>query len=133
MSEPRRLFTLARANKALPLVERIVNDVVARETEMQSLTSERKTARREALETIERKLFDLEGDLERLTQELATIGCELKDRMRGLVDFPSRLGDRPIYLCWMKGEPRIEWWHPIETGIAGRRPTSELPPEASTR
>ena len=79
-------------------------------------------------ETIERKLFDLEGALERHVQELTTIGCELKDPAKGLLDFLAVNGRQELYLCWMKGEASVEYWHPIETGFAGRRPVSELPP-----
>ena len=26
-----------------------------------------------------------------------------------------------VYLCWREGESRVEHWHPIHTGIAGRQ------------
>ena len=129
MTQTRRLFTVARANKALPLVARIVDDVVRKFGELRRLDAERKQARHEHLETIERKMFDLEGELERHVQELSTIGCELKDPAKGLLDFTAQNGRQLVYLCWMKGEPAVEWWHPIETGFAGRRPVSELPPK----
>jgi hypothetical protein len=44
----------------------------------------------------------------------------------GLVDFPSRLGGRPIMLCWRLGETRVGHWHTPEAGFAGRRPIDEL-------
>lgn len=129
MNEPRRLYTVARANKALPLVARIVDDVVARAQELRRLGQAKRTARCEALETIERELAETERELERHAQELAALGVEVKDPMKGLIDFPARSGERAIYLCWMKGEERVAWWHPIETGFSGRRPISELPGE----
>jgi hypothetical protein len=127
MAEPRRLFTVARANKALPLVARIAEDVVRKFADFQRLESERQKARHEHRETLERKLFDLEGEIERHQQELMAIGCELKDPRTGLLDFPARNGDQPILLCWKRGEPAVAWWHPLETGFAGRRPVTELP------
>lgn len=53
---------------------------------------------------------------------LTEIGCELKDLDLGLVDFPSYRDGTLVYLCWKRGEPRIEYWHPIESGYSGRQP-----------
>ena len=129
MAETRRLFTLARASKALPFVSRVVDDVVRKFADLKRLEAERATARHEHLETVERKMFDLEGELERHVQELSAIGIELKDPAKGLIDFPAHAGDRLIYLCWMKGETEIGFWHSVEEGFPGRRPVSELPKE----
>jgi hypothetical protein len=52
-------------------------------------------------------------------------GAELKDPATGLLDFPAMRDGSPVYLCWRYGEPRIGFWHPIETGIAGRQPLEE--------
>jgi hypothetical protein len=40
----------------------------------------------------------------------------------GLVDFPTTLDGRWIYLCWQAGEDEIRFWHEIGGGFAGRRP-----------
>ena len=40
----------------------------------------------------------------------------------GLVDFPSLLNERTIYLCWQRGEPDVGFWHELDGGFAGRRP-----------
>jgi hypothetical protein len=59
----------------------------------------------------------------KLTTELHKEGIQLKDATRGLIDFPSKRDGRVILLCWELGEPeRIEWWHEIEGGFAGRQP-----------
>ena len=54
--------------------------------------------------------------------ELKGLGVLLKDIDMGLVDFPSRRDGREIYLCWRKGEPRVAFWHDMDSGYAGRRP-----------
>jgi hypothetical protein len=62
-------------------------------------------------------------EIGKLTTELHTLGVQLKDYSRGLVDFPCVREDRIVLLCWQIGEgDRIEWWHEIEAGFAGRRP-----------
>ncbi len=60
--------------------------------------------------------------LQGLAGDLDLFGCELKDPDTGLIDFLSLRADRPIYLCWRLGEERINYWHYLETGIAGRQP-----------
>lgn len=50
------------------------------------------------------------------------LGCELKDLERGLVDFYSMRGNEVVFLCWMDGEESIAWWHPLDSGVKGRRP-----------
>jgi hypothetical protein len=46
----------------------------------------------------------------------------IKDVERGLIDFPSMMGDKEVFLCWEKDEDDIEYWHDIDTGFAGREP-----------
>jgi hypothetical protein len=44
---------------------------------------------------------------------------------QGLVDFPTRLDGRTVYLCWQWGEEDIEAWHEVDAGFRGRRPLTE--------
>jgi hypothetical protein len=46
----------------------------------------------------------------------------LRDLDRGLVDFPSIRDGREVYLCWVDGEPDIEFWHELDAGFPGREP-----------
>src|SRR3954468_9237246 len=46
----------------------------------------------------------------------------LRDLDRGLIDFPSLRDGAEVYLCWIDGEPDIEFWHELDAGYAGRRP-----------
>jgi len=62
-------------------------------------------------------------EIGRLTTELGEIGIQLKDHTRGLIDFPTMRGGQMVLLCWQLGEePRINWWHEVEAGFAGRKP-----------
>ncbi len=47
---------------------------------------------------------------------------QIKDLHRGLIDFPSLLGGREVFLCWEQGEEDIEFWHELDAGYAGREP-----------
>ena len=64
-------------------------------------------------------------EAQRLIEEIAEEGIQIKDLERGLVDFPYFLyGDptREVFLCWHLGEDTIEYWHEIEAGFGGRLP-----------
>ena len=131
----RRHFTLAQANRTLPFVTRVVGDLVAKAAEYRRLDAQQRELATQGaaaeLEQVERRMERLKGELEKVAAELGPIGCELKDLDRGLIDFPARLGDESIYLCWKAGEARIDFWHTLDSGFEGRRPIAELP--AATR
>ena len=40
----------------------------------------------------------------------------------GLVDFPTTLDGRWVYLCWQSDEPDVAYWHELSEGYAGRHP-----------
>jgi hypothetical protein len=68
------------------------------------------------------------GELRAAVEDLTGEGIVLRDLDAGLVDFPARLEDgREYLLCWVLGEPAVEWWHWPDTGFAGRRPLTDLP------
>ena len=61
-------------------------------------------------------------EIGKLTTELNELGVQLKDYSRGLIDFPCERDGKVILLCWQFGEgDKIEWWHEIEAGFAGRK------------
>ncbi len=57
-----------------------------------------------------------------LIDRLRDWGIELRDVNQGLVDFPALIEGEEAFLCWRLGENEVGFWHPPETGIAGRRP-----------
>lgn len=60
----------------------------------------------------------VQGALERIH----STGCLVKDLDVGLLDFPSRLNDEEVYLCWRLGEDRIRFYHRQDEGFSGRKP-----------
>jgi hypothetical protein len=123
-----KLFTLSEANAMLPTVRRIAAAISRAHREIVSL---QEAARAAAENAALGGGFMVEGtryvkDLMSLaehTGELEALGVQLKDYERGLLDFPSLREGRVVLLCWQLGEgDRIEWWHDLETGFAGRQP-----------
>jgi hypothetical protein len=57
--------------------------------------------------------------------EIDAIGVQVKDLEAGLLDFPCRLEDQIVLLCWRIGETTIEHWHTVESGFQGRQPVDD--------
>jgi hypothetical protein len=57
--------------------------------------------------------------------EIDAIGVQVKDLESGLLDFPCRVDDEIVLLCWRMGETAIEHWHTMESGFKGRQPVDE--------
>ncbi len=58
-------------------------------------------------------------------QEIDAIGVQVKDLDTGLLDFPCKVDDEVVLLCWKMGEARITHWHTIESGFSGRQPLDD--------
>ena len=133
MPEP-RIFTVAEAERTLPLVRRIVRDLMAeyprwREAvgQYEMLTGGARAdwgetaglvAAREAVSRHAERINEYLGELEH-------IGCLFKGFDAGLVDFYSLREDRLVLLCWREGEERITHWHELDAGFAGRQPIDQ--------
>jgi hypothetical protein len=131
----RKLFTLAEANRTLPLVQRVVQDIMAVYPEWKDLMARYELAAAqsrpdwgESKEQLDLKtqIDVVAGRINGLLSELEQIGCEFKGFDLGLVDFHGRLDEREILWCWKYGEDRITHWHELEAGFAGRQPLPEV-------
>jgi hypothetical protein len=119
-------FTLREANRALPLVRRVVRDIVnthQRATQLQARIEDAGPGEAAALHVQLEAALD---SLQEYVDELTSIGVELKDYQTGLIDFPGRHQHRDVYLCWRLGEEEIGYWHELHTGFSGRQPISTL-------
>lgn len=125
-SRPRRRFTLEQANRSLPLVRRVVGDIVQTRELASQLQTQLESASDKEQQRIQRDLDLAVDKLHTYLDELTDIGCELKDFQTGLVDFIGRHQGREIYLCWKLGEERVAYFHELNAGFAGRIPVSML-------
>lgn len=127
----RTTFTVDQANRTLPLVSRIVRDIVTLYPRWRERVSEIEiraaSARLDQPDLrgaqLEREVQDLAAEIDGCIREVRALGVEYRLPLdAGLVDFPGELEGRRIYLCWRLGEQAVEYWHEIDTGFAGRQP-----------
>lgn len=125
-----RLFTVDHANRTLPLVRRIVEDVVREHQRWQETISELDVIAVEArsdvpdprMVALERRAQQIAREIDAFQAELESLGIQLKDRRIGLIDFPSEMDGRRVLLCWRLDEPTVQYWHDEDAGFAGRQP-----------
>jgi hypothetical protein len=126
-----KLFTPDEAERTLPLVRRVVQDLTAEYpawraavARFELLTGGARADWGESGELLEAReeIARHAERINRFLQELEGVGCVFKGFEAGLVDFYSLRDDRPIFLCWRLGEERITHWHEIDSGFAGRQP-----------
>ncbi len=122
-----KFFTVDEANRTLPLVRRIVADIVSTHGQLVERLQEYRTLDADAeadgqrRKKLESELEELTSTVNRFVAELEEIGVLFKGFEEGLVDFYALMDGRPIFLCWKLGEESIEWWHELEAGFAGRQ------------
>jgi hypothetical protein len=129
-----KMYTVEQANRTLPLVSRIVGDIVrlyprwldtVQDYERVAATGDAGRPDPRAAE-LEREVLTLASEIEEYSHELSQLGIALKDPELGLVDFPGEIGGRVVWLCWRFGEPAVAYWHELDVGYAGRRRLTPL-------
>ena len=128
-------FTRAEAEALLPRITPVLHEIQrlrqAQREHDEALAADRAKVLGnghlppEQLREHQRESLAAERQVARLARALGELGVVVKDLDTGLVDFLALRDDRPIYLCWRLGEPRIAWWHEIEAGFAGRMPLDD--------
>jgi len=129
-----RQFTLEEAESLLPRLSVLILELRTRKEEY-----DRHMRRVEELgqkmrgngHLMDAELKEAQAGLEQsaeavngLAEQVREMGCELKGIEEGLIDFRADMDGREVYLCWKFGEERIDWWHELDTGFAGRQPLS---------
>lgn len=127
----RKLFTPEEANRMLPLVRRIVEDILDIGKRMRAIAVRADPSPDEV-----RDYNRLSDTLQGLFAELEELGCSYKDWnfAVGLVDFPAVIDGAPVLLCWRSDEPEIRYYHSHEDGYAGRMAIPDVwltPPESA--
>lgn len=130
----RASFTIEDANRTLPLVRRIVGDVVRdywrwqeKIREFEEVAANRIVGEpNENADRLEQEAQQLARDIDGYVAEIRELGVQMKGFDTGLVDFPGEIDGRPVLLCWQLGEESVQYWHEENAGFAGRRPLPSI-------
>ncbi|HEY5546726.1 MAG TPA: DUF2203 domain-containing protein [Gemmatimonadaceae bacterium] len=124
-----RTFTVEQANSMLPLVRRIVRDIVdahqawsrAVQSYETAATWTRADSPSSQLVTLEAEVRRLAAEIEGYLVELRELSVDFKGFEQGLVDFPGERDGRVVCLCWKLDEDEVRFWHEVSDGYAGRQ------------
>lgn len=126
-------FTLVQAEKMLPLVTHIVDDVRARWSKLTEMEKEI-----EALERRKRELdwperqrrYQIQDEITKehkllkdTALELESLDVVLVDPVHGEAAFPTVINDEKAYFVWRVGSDQVRWW--CFTNEPKRRPIPE--------
>ncbi len=120
-----RYYTAEEANALLPEVRKMVNQIREAYRALSEPSTRQAFASRTRANGGGKRLegaLQQAGALERGLQQLDAWGCVLRDPSSGLLDFPALRDGKEVWLCWLPEEDRVAYWHPTETGFAGRQP-----------
>jgi hypothetical protein len=126
MEQEERIFSRDEANQMLPRLRPLLAELRGEWLRIQELNPEiqklREKISMDAYSPHGVEYVELVSRLTLLMEQIRDLGVFVKDVDKGLCDFPYRMKDRIVYLCWQVGEDSIEYWHDIEAGFAGREP-----------
>lgn len=116
-------FTVEEANGLLPILSRQLAALRDAHATMEAL-QERVT---DSVPTngggrAHREFADASARAAVIVRKLDELGIVVRDPATGLIDFPSERDGHEVFLCWRLGEPSVAWWHPTDSGFAGRQP-----------
>jgi hypothetical protein len=132
-----KTFTFDEAQSLLPVVEALLKRAIEGKRAAEEMESQLSDLSRRIylsggmqvnVSDVARQRAEMESHLERVREsisEIDTIGVQVKDLETGLLDFPFRLDEEIVLLCWRMGEPAIEHWHTVDSGFQGRQPVDE--------
>ncbi len=114
----KKQFTPQEANKRLPLVKQIVQDILAKGQQLKGIISGTPAGTGLSNEGIE-----VQTKIKDLMQELEDLGCYYKDWNFeiGLVDFPALINGEPVFLCWRSDENDIRFYHNVDESYEKRQ------------
>jgi hypothetical protein len=120
-------YTPQTANKALPEVKRLFENIVMQKNHVVALQEELQAIidLGSPFEGFIKKKQELNAavtNLYKAIEHLEATGVVIKSVDEGLLDFPSRRFEEEVWLCWKVGENKIKFWHGKNEGFMGRKP-----------
>lgn len=122
-----KYFTVEEANQLLPVITRELEALQQLQQSFNEFYDELEKLRdsenppNEDFFTLESKLDFMEIEAQAYIHNIHSFGAEIKDIHSGLVDFPAKIDNEEVMLCWRQGEPAITHYHGAEEGYINRK------------
>ena len=129
MSHIRKIFTVEEANRVLPKIKELVEEGLTLYAQIERLYGEMKVISRQPLRhadilklTRRRVSIDeLELDLQAIAEKIHDYGAVIRSLHPILIDFPARINGDLVWLCWLYGEEKIQYYHDWNDGFRNRK------------
>jgi hypothetical protein len=115
-----KYFTVKDATDSLMLVSPITSDIMRKRKRMIEIKKLLKEGEENKglgfmfiKESAKTELRETSREITYHLAELEQIGCYLKDFELGVIDFPSVLNGRVVFLSWKYGESTVRNWHEL--------------------
>jgi len=122
----RKLFTVEEANALLPKLQELLDDLALHRDALHDKAPHLEPILKSAGTNGGGRVGSEYGveayNLYLTIGRIQELGVILKDLDMGLLDFPHEREGRVVFLCWHPPEERVEFWHEVEAGYAGRQP-----------
>lgn len=120
-----KYFTVEEANALLPRLKPLMKHLLNRRARASRLAQQNRHLTSDYYNNVgSAELSTLTLDfvaIEQMIEQIQAYGVLIKDVNAGLLDFLSERNGRDVYLCWKYGEDKVEFYHELHTGFAGRR------------
>src|SRR5262245_3031703 len=133
---PEVAYSLKTVQKMLPLVGRIVDDILIRQNALHRLEPEQQRLDRQRRDLswperqrryqIQDEVTRAERALAEVRDELAGLHVTLLDDDQGRVGFPTMVNNRRAYFSWHLGEDGLHSWHFAEENACRPIPAAWL-------
>jgi len=126
-----RVVTIDEARIELPLAKKLLINLQSLQDEAHDLTDELEVLvqdlppHHEHVVEVAEQLGDLVKEWQATGDDLENLGARIAGFDPGHLEWHGVVDGYLVLFSWSQGEDDIEWWHPLDTGINGRRPLVE--------
>ena len=129
----RRIFTLEQATGLLPWVEERLRNLDPIRDALDEIKARFSTLSQESRGngnvSIGAEVLQVQKELEEATSKFTEVieeinqkGIVVRDARAGLIDFLALCDQEEMFMCWLRGEESIRYWHGTNEGYSSRKP-----------
>jgi hypothetical protein len=128
------ILSLSTAQRMLPLVQRIVGDILTHQQALVRLAPEQERLQRQRRGLawperqrryqLQEEIAVAERGLSESHEEIQNLGLSLLDAETGRIGFPTKVNDRRAFFSWRPGEEGLHSWHFAEESVCRPIPSA---------